>query len=107
MVKINKPLLTTAEKAAMDGARAAGRAILKRSNELAPRDDGDLIKSGGVRVDDLTVQVGYSALHARFQHEDLELQHANGGQAKFLEVAADEVDVEQFVADALRKAFDG
>lgn len=107
MVKINKPLLTTAEKAAMDGARAAGRAILKRSNELAPRDDGDLIKSGGLRSDDLTVQVGYAALHARFQHEDLDLNHANGGQAKFLEAAADQVDVERFIADSVRKAFGG
>ncbi|TDL43835.1 hypothetical protein [Microbacterium oleivorans] len=107
MVKINTPILSTAEKAAVEGAKNAGRAILKRSNELAPRDDGDLIKSGGVRVDDLTVQIGYSAFHARFQHENLDYQHADGGQAKFLEAAADQVDVERFIADSVRKAFSG
>lgn len=107
MVKINTPILSTMEKAAVDGARAAGRAMLKRSNELAPRDDDDLIKSGGVRTDDLTVQVGYTALHARFQHENLDYEHANGGQAKFLEAAADQVDVERFIADSVRKAFGG
>lgn len=98
------PILTTIEKAAQDGLREAGRAVLKRSNEMAPKDDLDLVKSGRVTVDDLTVQVSYTAVHARFQHENLDYEHADGGQAKFLERAADEVDVGRIVAEKVRAA---
>lgn len=98
------PILSTIEQAARDGLREAGKAVLKRSNELAPKDDGDLVKSGRVIVDDLTVQVSYKAIHARLQHENLDWQHADGGQAKFLEAAADEVDIGRVVAEKVRAA---
>jgi len=36
----------------------------------------------------MTVSVVYSAPYARYQHENLELNHPNGGQAKYLEEPA-------------------
>lgn len=102
-----KPILSVVEKAAQDAMRKTGRKLLKRSNELAPRDDGDLIKSGGVRVDDLSVNVRYTAPHAALQHEHLDWAHTDGGGAKFLERASDEIDIADAVADAVRAALNG
>ncbi|WP_417555594.1 HK97 gp10 family phage protein [Microbacterium sp.] len=102
-----KPVLSMVERAAQDAMRKASRQLLKRSNELAPRDDGDLIKSGKVVVDDLSVTIKYTAPHAVFQHEHLDWQHTDGGGPKFLERASDEVDLGQIVADAVRAALDG
>ncbi|WP_193596074.1 HK97 gp10 family phage protein [Microbacterium sp. YJN-G] len=101
-----KPILSPVEKAAQDAMRKAGRALLKRSNELAPRDDGDLIKSGKVVIDDLSVSVRYTAPHAVFQHERIDYTHDDGG-AKFLERASDEIDLAEAVADAVREALGG
>jgi len=78
--------------------------VLKDSNQRAPRDDGTLVKSGRVTVDDLTVQVSYTAVHAALQHERLDWRHADGGEAKFLETAAEAVDAEGIAAKALQKA---
>lgn len=101
-----KPILSEVEKAAQDAMRKTARKLLKRSNELAPRDDGDLIKSGKVVVDDLSVTVRYTAPHAVFQHEHLDWQHDDGG-SKFLERASDEIDIGSAVADAVREALGG
>lgn len=106
-MKFYTPVLSTLEQAAQDGLRDGMKAMLERSNELAPKDDLDLVKSGAVRVDDLTGQVSYSAFHAPFQHEDLEFVHPNGGQAKFLEQAADEVDVASYIAARTREDLGG
>lgn len=102
-----KPILSIVEKAAQDAMRATGRKILKRSNELAPRDDGDLIKSGRVIVDDLSVEVRYTAPHSALQHEHLDWAHTDGGGAKFLERASDEIDIADAVAEAVGEALGG
>lgn len=99
-----KPVLSPVEKAAQDAMKATARKVLKRSNELAPRDDGDLIKSGKVVVDDLSVMIRYTAPHAVFQHEHLDWAHADGGGAKFLETASDEIDIGAEVANAVKEA---
>jgi hypothetical protein len=99
-----KPILSIVEKAAQDAMKDTGRKLLKRSNELAPRDDGDLIKSGKVVVDDLSISVRYTAPHAVFQHEHLDWEHEDGGGAKFLETASDEIDIGAEVARAVREA---
>lgn len=106
-MKMHSPILGPLEKAAQDGLRKGMRAMLARSRELAPVDDEDLVKSGGVRIDDLTGQVSYTAPHARFQHENLDFEHAGGGQAKFLETAAAEILVEDYVAAEIAEMFDG
>lgn len=102
-----KPILSLVEKAAQDAMRETGRKMLKRSNELAPVDDRDLVKSGKVVVDDLSVSVRYTAPHAVFQHEHLDWEHADGGNAKFLEIASDEIDIGEEVAERVRGALGG
>ena len=103
-MKINLPLLTTVEKAAQDGLREGGRALLKRARELSPTLTGESDKSGFVRVDDLTLQVGFTSLVSLLNHENLDWQHPDGGQAKFLEVALQEVDVIDYVYANIVKA---
>lgn len=104
-MKIHTPILSTAEKAAQEGLRRGMRALLDRARELSPTDTGDSDKSGFVRIDDLTGQAGFTSLVSRLQHENLDWQHPDGGQPKFLETAAVEVDVVAYVAAEIRKAF--
>lgn len=97
------PILTVVEQAVVDGLKEAANQALELSNEKAPKDDLDLVNSGKVTVDDLTVQVSYDAVHARFQHENLDYEHADGGEAKFLESAGDEIDAQAIAAASVRK----
>lgn len=106
-MKINLPLLSTVEKAAQDGLRAGGRALLARARELSPTDTGASDKSGFVAIDDLTLQVGFTSHVSLMQHENLDFQHPGGGQAKFLETAAQEVDVLDHVWEHVAKALRG
>lgn len=100
-----KPIATMAEKAAQAGLRKGGRAVLRRARELSPTDTGQSDKSGFTRIDDLTLQVGFTSHISRLQHEELDWQHKPGEQAKFLEQAEIDVDVMQYVADELFEAF--
>lgn len=70
--------------------REVGEFILKESNQIAPFEDGELINSGRVVVDEenLSVQISYNTPYALVQHEDLELHHTNGRRARFLTSAA-------------------
>ncbi|WP_424448850.1 hypothetical protein [Microbacterium arborescens] len=105
MAKFN-PVMTKLEKSIQAGMRGAGRAVLKRSRELAPKDSGDLHKGGSVAVDDLTMQVSYRGDYAVIQHENLDFEHDNG-QAKFLETAADQVNIGPILAERNRKDLGG
>ena len=102
-----KPILSELEKATQDGMRKGGREMLKRARELAPKDDGDLRRSGKVVIDDLSMSVRFTAPHAVFQHEHLDWEHEDGGGAKFLEIASDEIDLTEFVAAAVEEALGG
>jgi|GEM_PF-2248341 len=104
-MKMLKPILTTTEKGAQEGLRKWTRATVKRARELSPTDTGASDKSGFTRIDDLTAQVGFTSLVSRLQHENLEYEHADGGQPKFLETAAAENDAAEFVANAIRDEF--
>ena len=98
------PILSEVEKAAQDGLRSGGDAVLARSNELAPRLTGETENSGFVAIDDLTLQVGYRSLVALLQHEgDYELPR--GGEGKLLDSALDQVDVGAIVAAEVRGRF--
>lgn len=101
------PILSTIEKAAQDANREIGRKVLKRARELSPTDTGDSDKSGFTSTEDLTTQVGFTSIVSRLQHEKLEWRHDGGGQPKFLEAAAAEVDVEGIQARHLREALGG
>lgn len=106
-MKMLVPVLTIVEKASQDGLKVGMREVLKRARELSPTLTGESDKSGFTRVDDLTGQVGFRSLVSRLQHEDLDAQHPNGGVAKFLEIAAEEVDVGKIIADKVRQALNG
>ena len=103
-MRILVPTLSTLEKAAQDGLRESGREILKRARELSPTDEGGSDKSGFSTVDDLTLQVVFKSFISRLQHENLDYQHENGETAKFLEIAADEVDTGAIIAARVRAA---
>ncbi|MFD4957146.1 hypothetical protein [Microbacterium sp. NPDC058389] len=105
MVKMHMPILSTAEQAAQAGLRKGMGALRDRARELSPTLTGESDKSAFVAIDDLTGQVGFTSLVSLLQHEHLEWQHPDGGIPKFLEVAAQEVDVIEYVADEIRKAF--
>lgn len=93
MVKQNNAKLTEIERAAREALRDTAGDVLKRAKQLAPKDDGELRRSGRVLVDDVTVRVVFRAPHAWLQHERLDYQHDDGGP-KYLERAVDEVGVE-------------
>lgn len=86
-VKWNKQIANEIEKAVMNGLREGGEMILDASNQIAPIDEGTLINSGKVTVDQRSVNISYDTPYALRQHEDMTLQHKNGRQAKFLESA--------------------
>lgn len=94
MVKQNNAKLTAIEKAARDALQDAAKDVLKKAKELAPKDSGELRRSGRVKVDDVNVAVTFKAQHAWLQHERLDYEHPNGGGPKYLERAVDEVGVE-------------
>lgn len=101
------PVLSTLEKAAQDGLREGGKAVLARARALSPTLTGESDASGFVAIDDLTAQVGFKDLVSRLNHENLDWSFPSGGQAKFLETAYDEVAIEEFVARRVRAAFGG
>jgi len=101
------PVLNELEQATADGLRDGGSAVLANSNARAPKRNLELVKSGRVVVDDLSVSVQYTKRHAWIQHENRELQHPNGGEPGFLANADDEVDVLDLVADHVRSVLGG
>jgi len=102
-----KPILSIYEKAIQDANREITRTVLARARELSPTLTGDSDKSGFTAQDDLTGQVGFRSLVSKIQHEDLEAQHTGGGQPKFLEIAANEIDVQAIYAKHLKGALGG
>lgn len=103
------PVLNALERAAQAGLQDVADQALAAANELAPKDTGDMIASGFARVDDLVATVGYSDFVARLQHENLDYAHPDGGQAKFLETAADEIRprVQDIIGRRVKAALDG
>lgn len=96
------------QKAAIDALLSAGEFILDESNKIAPIDEGTLIRSGNVAVDDKDgiVNVFYDTPYAVRMHEDMSLKHLNGRRAKFLEIASTQNadTVRKFIEDAVKKA---
>ena len=69
-----------------DGAQI----ILDRSNELVPKESGDLASSGRVNKDRgglNTVGITYDGPYAAYQHEHMFFKHPTGGAPKYLELA--------------------
>jgi len=56
-----------------------------KAQELAPVDTGDLRGSAFNEGKGITATVGFNEPYATSQHENVELRHPKGGQAKYLE----------------------
>lgn len=108
-MRIYRPIMTEIEKAIQDGLREVAENVLEESNKRTPRDDGDLIASGRVGVDDLRANVAYKSFYAVWIHERLEWRHEDGGEAKFLENAVEATKAQnlQIMARAARRAAGG
>jgi hypothetical protein len=93
---------------------AAGETILAKADGYIPVDQAVAQRSGRVVRDGERIVVTFgrdddgSANHApsntyiEILHEDMEMRHPHGGQAKFLSRAADE-SVAGFLGDVVRK----
>lgn len=65
--------------------RDIGQDLLGKSVERAPVDTGDLRGSGFAEVNGNETTVGFTAVYALRQHEELQYNHPQGGEAKYLE----------------------
>jgi hypothetical protein len=74
------------------GLTDAAEHILEESNRVIPHDEGTLMRSGSVDVDETMgeASISYDTPYAARQHEDQTLSHPNGRKAKFLESALKE-----------------
>jgi len=72
--------------ATMKSLMDVGFDLKKEAVQLAPIDTGELRRSGYVDpTGNLKVEVGFNQEYAEIQHESLEFNHPQGGQAKYLE----------------------
>jgi hypothetical protein len=94
--------------AAVVGLGHAGEHIRGEADRIIPLDEGTLLRSGGVFVDedDLVVTIAYDTPYAVRQHEELDWRHAPGRYAKYLETPLHtEADTAQaLIAAPIRRA---
>ena len=71
------------------GMRLALEHVLAESNKIIPLEEGTLMRSGKVSMDEggLTGSISYDTPYAVRQHEEMTWRHAPGRQAKYLETA--------------------
>ena len=71
-----------------DQLMKSGEIILESSKALAPIDTGLMVNTADVAmINPNRVEVRYNTDYSLYVHEDLSMNHPNGGQAKFLEQA--------------------
>lgn len=109
-------LVYVAQQALADGLNAGAELVQKRARDNAPNDpatpEDDLVESIKVApatANNLEARVYTNARHAVPQHERMDYQHPHGGGPKFLERAGVESvdEVEELIADHIRRAFGG
>lgn len=92
---VNKGLLLGAEH------------LLQVSRDLVPIDEGTLERSGNTSKDEahLTAAVAYDTPYAVDQHEKLEIRHAPGRQAKYLEqpMATEAQVIQQIIKTTVKR----
>lgn len=108
-LKIDPRALRVLEGVVMDALVDLAEFGLEESNRIAPIEEGTLIRSGQVSRDDRAgkVAVSYDTPYAVVQHEDTQLRHDQGRQAKFLEDAMLTQVAPQagrFIAERVRRA---
>lgn len=95
-------------RAAARSLRSAAEHLLEQSNRTVPIQEGTLMRSGTVTVDEqrLEAAVSYDTPYAIRQHEDLTLRHLNGRRAKWLELTLQErqMAIRDFIVNGIRSA---
>ncbi|MGW0039826.1 hypothetical protein [Gordonia sp. NPDC003376] len=76
-------IVDATEKGLQDGADY----LMGESDDIAPIDEGDLIRSHIAVAQGTMAAVGYNSVYAARQHEEIDWNHKNGRQAKYLEKA--------------------
>lgn len=76
-----------------------------RSQALVPLREGHLQRSGEMKVTSGGVEITYSLVYARIQHEELSYRHAPGRQAKYITDAANPDQLRITIANELRALF--
>jgi hypothetical protein len=96
------------KEGAIKGLKLAAEHVLQVSRTRVPLEEGTLERSGVASVDssEMKAAVSYDTVYAVYQHERLDLKHAPGRTAKYLEDPInEEVDtVREIVAAAVRRA---
>lgn len=99
-----------ADEAAAAGLKKAAEHVLQVSRTRVPLEEGTLERSGVASVDEgaLTAAVSYDTVYAKYQHERLDLRHAQGRTAKYLEGPLNEevATVEAIIAAEIRAALE-
>jgi hypothetical protein len=107
-----KGLGVNVHKGGIRGMRLASANTLNVSNKQVPHEEGDLERDGGTSVDErnLIAAVSYGRTadtrkYAERQHEDMNLKHDSGRNAKFLENALNSTRAQnlQIIAEAIKK----
>jgi len=93
-------------KGAHAGLQAAGEHILAESQKIVPLKEATLARSGTVTTRNLETSISYNTIYAVRQHEELDWQHDEGRQAKYLETPlnAEADTVMQIIADHIKDA---
>jgi len=82
-----------------EAVKFAAQPIMDRADEIVPEDTGKLRRSAFLETDNISVTgirvlLGYARFgnpsYAAFVHERVDIRHAKGKSAKFLEIAVNE-----------------
>lgn len=103
-------LVHVMKQAVADGLNEAAKLAQKEARSLAPKDTEELAES--ISVDEATPRqatptsrVYSNVRHAVPQHERLDYVHPNGGEAKYLENAVGDINLEQILGAHVKRAF--
>lgn len=82
-----------------------GHQWFARSQQLVPLREGHLQRSGKMKVTSGGVEISYSLVYARIQHNNLTFRHAPGRQALYITDAANPEHLRITIANELRSLF--
>lgn len=97
--------------AGIRGLRLAAEHVLEEANRTVPLEEGTLMRSGTVSVDERqgVAAISYDTPYAIRQHEDTTLRHDPGRRAKWLQLTLQERAraIRDYIAGEIKKALRG
>jgi hypothetical protein len=102
----NEEVIPAGVAGARAGLQAALEFLLAQAERIVPLETGQLASTGSVTVEGLRGAVAFSGPYSVFQHERLDLRHAPGRMAKYLEIPAqlEAATMGELIAAAVRRA---